>query len=155
MNHDNGAPFIFYLLLEEQLPRTFYVFDAIFKDLGYILVPVRIDQLQTLASSTSQNHLIVLSSVTDVREYKYFNEKVRGLLKFVLKSKRITFMQLSSFSKLNDIKKYILSKNYFFLKYPLDARILSARIARYQELKTEEKTRWPGGKRAGVSSMVA
>lgn len=154
MNQDIGSPFIFYLLLEEKLPEMFYVFDRLFRNLGFILVPVRIDQLQTLAASTHQNHLIVLSSVTDVKEFRQYNEKVRGLLKFILKSRRITFMHLSSFSKLNDVKKHTLTKNYFFLKYPLDSRVLSARIARYHELKTEEKSRWPGGKRAGVSAMA-
>lgn len=146
--------FIFYLTLEERLPRTYYVFDQILKDLGHVLVPVCIDQLQTLAASTEQTHLVVLTSVTDSREYKLYNEKVRGLLKYVLKSKRLTFMQLSSYSKLNDAKSYALYKNYYFFKYPLDARVLFSKIARYHELKTEKSVRWPGGRRAGLGNMT-
>jgi hypothetical protein len=154
MSDQSNSPFIFYLLLEEKLPQVFYTFHKFLKERGYILVPVRIDQLQTLTASTAQTHIIVLSSVIDAQEYKLFNEKVRGLLKFVLKSKRLTFMQLSSFSKLNEIKKYIRNRNYFFLKYPLNARLLANNIAQYYNLKAEEKTRWPGGKRAGVNMMV-
>lgn len=148
------SPFIFYLTLEESLPGTYYTFDRTMRDLGFILVPVRIDQLQTLVASTDQNHVIILSSVIDSRELKSFNEKVRGLLKFILKSKRITFMQLSSFSKLNDTRQFAMGKNYYFLKYPLDARVLSAKIARFHEEKTGETSKWPGGKRAGVKSLA-
>lgn len=154
MEKNLNTPFIFYLTLEENLPKTFYVFDRALKDLGFILVPVRIDQLQTLLSSSDQNQIIVLSSVTDTRELKMHNEKVRGLLKYVLKSKRITYMQLSSFSKINDYKLYSLKKNYYFLKYPLDARVLSAKIARYHDLKSETNVRWPGGKRAGLGAVA-
>lgn len=150
----NETPFIFYLTLEESLPRTFYVFDRTLKDLGLILVPVKIDQLQTLVSATDQTQIIVIASVTDVREMKLYNEKVRGLLRYVLKSKRITFMHLSSFTKLNDIKLYALGKNYYFMKYPLDARLLSRKIARYHDLKSEQNSRWPGGRRAGLGALV-
>lgn len=148
-------PFIFFLTLEDNLPESFYIFDRNLKDLGYILVPVKVDQLQSLAASTQQEELIVLCSVVGSREYKIFNEKVRNLLKFVLKSKRITLMQMSSFSRLNDSRLYSQQKNYYFLKYPLDARLLSATIARFHLLKSEKSSKWPGGRRAGVTGMVA
>lgn len=145
--------FIFYLTLEENLPKSFYVFDRIFKDLGLMLVPVRVDQLQTLLASSEQSQVIVLSSVTDTREMKLYNDKVRGLLRYVLKSKRLTFMHLSSFSKTNDSKTYFLNRNYFCLKYPLDARLLCSKIARYHDLKTEQNSQWPGGRRAGLGAV--
>lgn len=148
-------PFIFFLTLEENLPESFYIFDRNFKELGYILVPVKVEQLQTLAASTSQEEIIVLSSVVGSREYALYNKKVRNLLKYVLKSKRITLMHMSSFSRLNDGKLYSQQKNYFFLKYPLDARLLSATITRYHQTKSEKSSRWPGGKRAGVMGMAA
>ncbi|HXH73800.1 MAG TPA: hypothetical protein VNJ08_02475 [Bacteriovoracaceae bacterium] len=155
MNEETAAsPFIFYLSLEDRLPHTYFVFDRVLKDLGLILVPVKIDQLQTLAASTEQTHLIVITSTTNVKEYKLYNDKVRKVLKFLLKSKRLTFMHLSSFSKLNDIKKYTMTRNYFFLKYPLDSSLLAAKIARYHDLKTEQKTRWPGGKRSSPGAMA-
>lgn len=155
MEQKDQSPFIFFLTLEETLPRTFYLFNQCLKDLGFILVPVRIDQLQTLVASTEQTQVIVIASVSDAREMKVYNEKVRGLLKYVLKSKRLTFMHLSSFSKLNDFKTYSMQKNYYFMKYPLNARTLSAKIARYHDLKSEQNTlRWPGGKRAGVGALL-
>lgn len=154
MDANANTPFIFYLTLEENLSRSFYTFDRALKDLGFILVPVRIDQLQSLISSTDQTQIVVITSVTDTRELKLYNEKVRSLLRYVLKSKRLTFMHLSSFSKINDSKFYTMSKNYFFLKYPLDARLLSAKIARYHDLKSESNLKWPGGKRAGLGAVT-
>lgn len=148
---DNALnPFIFYLTLEENLPRSFYVFDRTLREQGFILVPVRVDQLQTLVSSTEQNHIFVMSSIVDSRELKIFNERVRGLLKFILKSKRMTFLQLSSFGKVNDTKHHHLGRNYLFLKYPLDAKVLSTKIKNHYQRKNSETLRWPGGHRAGV-----
>lgn len=147
-------PFIFYLTLDESLPGSYYVFDRTLRDLGFILVPVKVDQLQTLVSSTEQNQVMIISSVIDTREYRLFNERVRGLLKYILKSKRITFLQLSSFSRINDSRLHAYTKNYFFLRYPVDAKTLSLRIARFHEERTLESSRWPGGKRAGVKSLA-
>jgi hypothetical protein len=154
MEQNSNTPFIFYLTLEENLPRAFYSFDKSLKTLGYMLVPVRIDQLQSLVSTADQTQIIVISSVSDIKEMNLYNERVRGLLKYVLKSKRITFMHCSSFSKLNDFKQFALKKNYYFLKYPLDAALLSKKIVRYYELKSDQNVRWPGGKRAGLGSVV-
>ncbi|HXH29928.1 MAG TPA: hypothetical protein VNJ01_03880 [Bacteriovoracaceae bacterium] len=153
MEYVESNPFIFYLSLEETLPKDFYVFDRCFKDLGFLLVPVKIDQLQMLLTSTDQAHFIFISSVTQARELKLFNEKVRGLLKYVLKTKSLTYFQFSSFSKINDTRIHNLSKNYYFLKYPIDAAVLTRRIACYFEDKSEVSVKWPGGKKAGVRTM--
>ncbi len=152
MNSESQAPFIFYLTLEENLPSTFYTFNHIFKDLGFMLLPVRMDQLQTLVSSSDQNQFVVITSISSFKEFKLYNEKVRGLLKFLMKCKRLTFMQLSSFSKLDDSKLFSFYKNYYFLKYPVDAQLLAGKIARYYDLKSEQNSRWPGGRRPGTLS---
>lgn len=154
MNNYDNAPFIFYLILEETLPKNFYIFHKLFSEIDFVLVPVRIDQLQKLISCTDQSQIILISSVSDSKEYKSYNEKIRGLLKFLLKSKRLSFFHLSSFSKLNDSKVHSLHKNYFFMKFPFDARDLSRKIARYYEVKSEKTLSWPGGKRAGVGAIV-
>jgi hypothetical protein len=152
MKDDNYTPFICYLTLDDELPKAYHAFDQHLKELGFILIPVKIDQLQTILSSTEQEQVIVLSSITDSKEYKLFNDKVRGFLKFILKSKRLTFMQLSSFSKLNDQKLFAFQKNYYFAKYPLDIKSLSGKLARYYKLKSETNLHWPGGKRSTLNA---
>jgi hypothetical protein len=145
---ENTQPFIFLLTLEERLPDQYYVFDRLFKELNYILVPVRVDQLQQLVSSTDQSHVPVINSVSNFRQYKLFNDKVRNILKYVLKSRRLSFFELSSFSRLNDSRTHAMTKNYFFIKNPVDARILSEKIVAYHEMKCEKSMVWPGGKRS-------
>ena len=154
-NAETPTPFIFFLCLEDALPKAYYAFDRQLKDLGFILVPVKIDQLQALVASSEQEQVIVLCSVTDSREFKVYNEKVRKFLKFVLKSKRLTFMHLSSFGKLNDTKQFFTQKNYYFLKYPVDAKSLSAKIVKYHVLKKEQRTIWPGGRRSTLNAGAA
>ena len=154
-NVERPIPFIFFLCLEDALPKAYYAFDKHLKELGFILVPVKIDQLQSLVAASDQEQVIVLCSVTDSREFRVYNEKIRKFLKFVLKSKRLTFMHLSSFGKLNDTKQFFAQKNYYFLKYPVDAKSLSAKIAKYHVLKTEQRTVWPGGRRSTLSPGAA
>ena len=153
--NEKSLEFVFFLTLEDALPKAYYVFDHFLKQLGFILVPVKIDQLQSLVSTSEQEQVIVISSVTDFREYKIYNDKVRGFLKYILKSKRLTFMHLSSFSKLNDQKLYVHQKNYYFIKYPLNAKDLSLKISKYHALKKEQRTVWPGGRRATLSQGIA
>jgi hypothetical protein len=150
----SSTPIVFYLSLDENLPKNYFIFDKYLKENGVILIPMKIDQVQTLASSSSQTHFIVLATVTNSKEYKLYNEKVRGLLKYILKSKRVTFMHISSFSKLNDVKLYSVSKNYFFLKCPFNVRSLASLLVRYYAHKTERNVRWPGGRRATVPATI-
>lgn len=151
---ETNQPFIFFLTLEERLPDQFYIFDRLFKESNYILVPVRVDQLQQLVSSTDQTHVPVITSVSNFRQYKLFNEKVRSILKYVLKSRRLSFFELSSFSRLNDSKTHAMTKNYFFIKNPVDARLLSDKIMAYHEMKSQQSHLWPGGKKSVVNGAA-
>jgi hypothetical protein len=153
-NHDKSPSFIFFLCLGDTPSKSFYIFDKYLKELGFILVPVKVDQIQSLISASDQEQVIVLSSVSDAKEYKMYNEKVRGILKYILKSKRLTFMHLSSFSKLNDQNLYSILKNYFFMKYPINAKELCLKIGKYHAMKKEQRTVWPGGRRAGLGAGV-
>lgn len=150
---ENTHPFIFFLTLDERLPDQFYIFDRLLKEQNYILVPVRVDQLQQLVSSTEQTHVLVLNCVSNFREYKLFNDKVRKILKYVLKSRRLSFVQVCSFSKLNDSRIHGLTKNYYFIKTPVEADVLAKRIVSFHEMKSEKSQIWPGGPKsmAGVA----
>jgi hypothetical protein len=154
METSGASTFIFFLTLDGGLPSAFYVLDRSLRERNLILVPVRIDQFQRLLASTDQTRITVVASVADSRELRLYTERARGLLKFLLKSKRLTFLLLSSFSRLNDTKEHALTRNYFFLKYPIDAQLLAVRIARYHELNTEKNIRWPGGRRAGLGAVA-
>ncbi|MFA5582997.1 MAG: hypothetical protein WDA09_02185 [Bacteriovoracaceae bacterium] len=144
---------IFFLTCQSELPKEYFYFNALFGQQNFILVPVKVDQLQNLAASTDQEHIIVINTITKSEELKNYNKYARHLLKYVLKSKRISFFNISSFGSSNDTKVHFHSKNYFFINLPIDAKILSDKLIKYYELKRTEKIAWPGGKRAGLSSV--
>jgi hypothetical protein len=151
----SDTPFIFYLILEEELPENFFLFDRLLKESGFMLIPVRVDQLQTLVAAAEQSQVIVLCSVMNSREVKSYQQRVRKFLKYLLKSKGLTFMLLTSFYRLNDARLFRMQANYFLIKYPLDARELAHKIVRYHGLKVKvDNTRWPGGRRAGVRAIT-
>ena len=147
--------FIFYLTLEEELPQSFYVFDRTLKERGMILVPVKVEQLQSLMASSEQSQIVVIASVVGSREYKLFNQKIRPVLKFIMRANRLSFLMLSSFSKLNDNKHYASSRKYYFMKYPLDAQALAKSIENHLREKQPQNTRWPGGRRPALLSPAA
>lgn len=147
----NDQTIIFYLTCHHELPKEFFFFSELLNKQDYILVPVRVDQLQNLAASTEQQHILVINTIKNSQELKNFNKYARHLLKYVLKSKRITFFNLSSFNSSNDSKIFFHSKNYFFIKLPVDAKILTNKLIKYYELKKTQSIAWPGGKRAGLS----
>jgi hypothetical protein len=146
--------FIFFLVFEDYVPKVFFTFQRCLKEKGLFLVPIRLDQLQSISSISEQNHIVVISSVINSHEMKVYNEKVRDLLKYLLRNKRLTFMLMSSFSKLSDFNFFSFSKNYFFLKYPLEPQQVSDSIARYYELKSKTDMMWPGGKRVRVGESL-
>lgn len=144
---------IFYLTTKLELTHEFFSLNQTFNDAGCVLVPVRVDQLQNLATMTEQEHIIVLNVIRNSQELMSFNKGVRHLLRYILKSKRITFFNLSSFDSTDDSRVHFHSKNYFFLKLPIDVKLMSKKIARYYTLKQKDKVAWPGGKRAGLASL--
>jgi hypothetical protein len=154
MTKNEDLPFIFYLTLEENLPDTFHYFDKYLRERGFMLVPVKVDQLQKLVSFSDQSDAIVLCSVKDMKEKRLYNELVRGLLKFVLKNKRISFIHLSSFSSTNDSRSFTLNRNYFFMKYPLNVSHFSSMISNFYAMKSEANRKWPGGKKAGLGAVA-
>jgi len=146
---------IFFLLLGENLPNSFFVFDRVLRELGLTLIPVSNDQLQILKSYSSQDNVFVICSTTGSKEFKTFNTKVRELLKFLLQSEKFIFIKMSSFCSLNDEKKFVMLKNYFFINYPVDAKKVAAWISHSIKIKSEVNNEWPGGKKAnpGVLSV--
>lgn len=150
---NESSTIIFYLNYNPELTPEFFFFSQLFKAQGCILVPVRVDQLQNLAAITEQEHIIVLHCVKKSEELARYNKDARHLLRYVLKSKRISFFNISSFKQSDDSKLYWHSKNYFFINLPIDAKLLTNRLVRYYQLKQTEKIAWPGGKKAGLSLL--
>lgn len=149
----NEKTIIFYLTTTTELTSEFFSLNHTFNESGCVLVPVRVDQLQNLATMTEQEQIIVINVIKNTQELIAFNKGVRHLLRYILKSKRISFFNLSSFDSSDDSRVHFMTKNYFFIKLPIDVKMISKKIARYYTLKQKDKVTWPGGKRAGLASI--
>lgn len=150
MSKSNTSNFLFYLTVEENLPRSFFILNQAMKTYGFVLVPVRVDQIQQLVSISEQSHIMIISSVSQHSELKSYNQKIRGILKYILKSKRISFLLLSSYSVINDTKMHTLTGNFYFIKFPLVVNKLAQVLVKFYESKILASHKWPGGKKSGV-----
>ena len=150
---DQNSTFIFYLTLEENLPRNYYLLDEKLKEHGFMLMPIKVDQLQAIISASMQEQVIILCSVANSNEFKLYNNYVRKYVKNALKSKRTSFFLLSSFSKINDKKYLPQSENYFFLKYPMCGETLAMHLSDFYLAKSSNSTLWPGGRRATIGDV--
>lgn len=153
-NFEN-QPFVFYLTLDEVPPKEFYPFAEQLKQQGFLLLPVKLDQIQSLMSVCEQDQIMIICSVNSSIEFKNYQIKIRKYLKNILQSKRVTFLHLSPFDKLNDQKAYHMLKNYYFIKFPVNVKRLSQTIGQYYHYKKNEKAMWPGGKRSQAISGLA
>jgi hypothetical protein len=153
MESIDNSKFVFYILLDNKIPESFYQFDLAFKKLGWTLIPIAVDQIQLISNISDQVALPVLCSTKDFNEFKSFNKSVRDILKFLLRSERVVFFKISSFDKLNDEKKFYRLKNYFFINYPQSVHSVTSWIIYLFEVKSNKSKLWPGGKRVGSNSL--
>jgi|GEM_PF-2979504 len=154
MNALETTPSFFYLVFDEQIPKHFYEFRQHLSREGVMLVPIRIEQVQSILSTTSQEQIILIQSVANVQQLNQYQKKIRPYLKYILKSKRITLLHFSSFSKIDDSKQFHSLRNYFFIRFPVSLFELAPKIVRYYELKSTELTLWPGRRAPRLSSEV-
>lgn len=150
---EQNSTFIFYLTIEENLPRNYYLLDEKFKVHGFILMPIKVDQLQAIISASLQEQVIIICNVTNSNEYKLYNSHIRKYVKNALKSKRTSFFLLSSFSKINDKKYLPQSENYYFLKYPLCGETLALHLRDFYLAKSSSSSLWPGGRRTTIGTV--
>jgi len=118
MNYTENFPFILFLLLEEKLPTIFYQLQDDLRQKEFNLIPVTIDQIQMLKSSSFQSKILILCSSQSINEFQLYSKKIKPHLRMLLKSESTLFVKLSSFQALNDEKKFYQLKNYIFLSYP-------------------------------------
>jgi hypothetical protein len=146
--------FIFFISLEESLPVAYYRLRQALLIEGFTLVPVKLDQIQSLISITDQKEIMVICSVTSFREVKNYNQKVRPYLKYILSSKKISYFCLSSFLQCDDYKRYSQTKNYFFVKYPFTLSQFSQMLSVHFKSRLKQASSWPGGKRSRLSGVI-
>ena len=141
--------FFFWLKLEDKLDEMYLQVSQELSRKGIQLIPVTVDQISKLAALTNLSHLTVICSTRHSKQFMTFRKSVHPILKYLLRQEKLTFFNLSSFSKL-EIPQKTTRQNYFFLKYPLNLNSICDKLIKFHEIRLENSQTWPGGKRAKV-----
>ncbi len=72
----------------------------------------------------------------------------------IFKSKKDGQIDKMEIPALSPMCLYVIQKNYYFLKFPFNAKDICFKFSRYHSLKKDQLTIWPGGRRATLSSGV-
>jgi hypothetical protein len=143
-----SKPTYFYLIYSTKLDSDFFKFSEKFKAEGAELLPVTMDQLTRLLKVAGNQTLYIIASVKSFQDKKDFEAGANKFINLLLKSKRINFFMFSSFTQLNQMAVFHLTKNYAFFKYPILLNQEVPKLIQYYLYKENKKQLWPGGKRA-------
>lgn len=142
---ETNETWIFYLKLQKALPKKYFRLDQEFKRFGKSLVPVTIKSIGDLIKKNKKIHLMIV--VRNLDEYRYFNSKVKKILKFLVRTGRVNLYVTASFSAVND--NSIMRRDfYFFMKLPVSYEFLCQSVTRVIDSNELHAHKWPGGSRS-------
>ena len=143
MNEENGQ-WVLYLTLSNKLPKNFYLLDNALKRFGHTLVPMTYSTLLNLANESKG--LTVICMVSNAQELYRYARKVRKILNLMVQNQTIDLYVLSSFSQINDTATFRRNSSYHFSTLPVELSSFSASLVKSINEKSNNKTKWPGGK---------
>lgn len=136
---------VYFLNLSSSLDANFINLDSELKTKGLSLVPINLEDLTSLTRAKMNLHIVVV--VDKVSKSRYFNLKVRKLMKFLLRRDTINFYVLSSFENLNDKTHVMNRKNYFFTLLPTALKEYAHALSEAINIKDNKVNSWPGARR--------
>ena len=131
-------------MMEKKNPKWLKLMIKYFDYLKINVVTITYDELKDLPSS-ADTHLIVSESTLISK--KRFIEAIKGYLGFALKNNLFSIHHISSFSA-PELPLRNSTKSYYFYRMPFLIAPFCLQITQEFLQKNEEKTKWPGGKRA-------
>ena len=146
---NNEEQWIFFLQLERNLPKEFFDLDSQFKMNGKSLVPIGMKTLSSVVASSQENiHVFIM--IKSVRDYFFFEKRIKKMMKYIVRSGRVNIYVASSFNKMIDSD--IMKKDHYnFLKLPVSMNYLCGSISRTIDLKNSRTTqKWPGGVKSKI-----
>lgn len=142
---DNKSDWIFYLKLSPKLPASFFDMDKRLKENGYTLIPVSFTDLVLLNTKEGEFHVLAMASSTE--QATYFQRKVRKILHYLLRSKRMHMYFVSSFKFLDDTHLFGSSGHYHYVQLPVSVNKFCDTISETIKNKRSQSRKWPGASR--------
>lgn len=136
---------IFYLKLQRELPREYFLIDQQFKQSAKSLVPVGIKGLTEMVKKSRRVHVLIV--IKNLDEYKYFTKNVKKVMKFLVRTGRVNLYIASSFNGVNDTA--IMRRDYYhYMKLPVSYKYLCGHVSTTVDMKEQNSFKWPGGVRS-------
>jgi hypothetical protein len=139
---DAKSDWIFYLKLTPKLNNKFFEIDRHFKQKGFTLIPVSVSDL--IAVNRGENKFQVILIADGFEQARYYHKKIRKILKYWMRSKRINLFIGSSFELLDDSAIYGLTDCYFYYKLPIKTKEFCDKIGTKIKEKQDHDKKWPG-----------
>ena len=139
------AHWIFYLRLQRDLPREYFLVDQKFKNNFKSLVPITIRGLSESVKSSKRVHVLIVIKTMD--EYRYFNKHVKKIMKFLVRTGKVHLYIASSFNGVNDTA-IMRRDHYNFMKLPVTFEHLCESVSQMIDTKELSSHQWPGGIRS-------
>lgn len=142
---------IYFLKLSKELPEFYLKLDQNFKKFDKSLVPITLKSLIESSKSNEELHLVIV--IRSLKEFEYFQKKVRKMLKFIARQERINIYMASSYSNVND--PGIMRKDFYnYVKLPISMNLYCESVATMIEVKDQKLKKWPGGVRPRMSLVA-
>lgn len=142
---EDQGNWIYYLKLQKNLPAEYLVLDSKFKTHGKSLVPITLSNLMDMTKTKKSVHVLIV--VRSLQEYKYFNKKIKIIMKFLIRTGRVHLYVVSSFVGVNDTG--IMRRDFYnFMRLPVAYNYLAESISGMVDVKELEIQKWPGGLRS-------
>ena len=151
MEKKSSVNYIFFLKSTKELSAMFFQMADLFSQLNIILLPVTREELQNI--DRHKKHQIIVCR-NDLLSAQMFFEIKKAYLDFAMSRGHVAVYDISSFSEIENAKKYQNKKSYFYFPLPIDIKqvVMSVTID-YFKTKNEMEE-WPGGKRSKLPSMT-
>ena len=142
------TPQVIFFLNLGPLPRWYMYLAESFQDYNLQIVPIKPDQLKSLAVQYKQAHII--AATTNFKERKVLSNVLHRYLGWALKTGKFSFYHLSSFQQLFDYGFLKKRRLYSYYSLPIDIEEVTLEIAKNYYSKNKLKDKWPGGKKVGL-----
>ena len=142
---------IYFLRLQEKLPRWYFFLATHFSQSGIALVPITWSDLKEIGDRS--NKIFIISAVTNLSSQALFNKILYRGLNFLIVKKQAHLYHMTSF---NMISKYMgtLDKNYHFIKLPESMKLILKNIMDHYKTENIVDNRWPGKKSNSLPKVL-
>ena len=146
----NSTHKVYFLSLEDHLPKWYPLMEEYFKELKVSLILTHFEEIKQL-SQLSRIHVIVSESTLSSK--KKFDRQMKDYLGFAVQSNLLCIHHISSFMIRRTFIELRNRKPYYFYKMPFSIASFCWHLLEDFLKDSREKRVWPGGKRAKLPPM--